>query len=66
MSDDDRKRRFDRRLLDTRQRLRATPAVRAQLAGLDRPAAAAHLAEPALTELKCDPEWTALMAEAAA
>jgi hypothetical protein len=46
------------------QRLRATPEVRAHLAGLDRQAAAVRLAELAVLELKADPGMLDLLQRA--
>ena len=56
---------FDRRLEVIVARLHRDPAVRAELARLDRQAAAARLAELALLEVKTDPAGAALLEQAA-
>jgi hypothetical protein len=58
-------RELDRRLEMIIARLHRDPAVRAELARLDRQAAAARLAELALRELKVDPAAAALLEQAA-
>jgi hypothetical protein len=58
-------RELDRRLEVIMARLHRDPAVRAELARLDRRAAAARLAELALREVKADPAGAALLEQAA-
>ena len=58
-------RELERRLKVIMARLHRDPAVRAELARLDRQAAAARLAELALRELKADPTAAALLEQAA-
>jgi hypothetical protein len=58
-------RELDRRLEVIMARLHRDPAVRAELARLDRQAAVARLAELALLELKADPAVAALLEQAA-
>jgi hypothetical protein len=58
-------RELDRRLKAIVARLHQDPAVRAELARLDRQAAATRLAELALRELKTDPTAAALLEQAA-
>ena len=58
-------RELDRRLEVIIARLHRDPAVRAELAHLDRQAAAARLAELALLEVKTDPAGAALLEQAA-
>jgi hypothetical protein len=58
-------RELDRRLEAIVARLHRDPAMRAELARLDRQAAAAQLAEMALRELKADPAGAALLEQAA-
>ena len=59
------RRELDRRLEVIVARLHRDPAMRAELARLDRPAAAARLAELALLEVKTDPAAAALLEQAA-
>ena len=56
---------LDRRLQVIMARLHRDPAVRAELARLDRQAAAARLAELAMLEVKADPTAAALLEQAA-
>jgi hypothetical protein len=58
-------RELDRRLEVIVARLHRDPAMRAELARLDRQAAAARLAELALLEVKTDPAAAALLEQAA-
>jgi hypothetical protein len=58
-------RELERRLEVIVARLHRDPAVRAELARLDRQAAAARLAELALRELKVAPEAAVLLEQAA-
>jgi hypothetical protein len=55
---------LEQRMTAIIRQLRATPQVRTSLAGLDRPAQAARLAELTVLELKADPEGLALMQRA--
>jgi hypothetical protein len=57
-------RELDQRLEVIVARLHREPAIRAELARLDRQAAAARLAELALRELKADPTAAALLEQA--
>src|SRR5687768_1033426 len=58
-------RELDRRLDAIVARLHRDPAVQAELARLDRRAAAARLAELAMLEAKADPATAALLEQAA-
>jgi hypothetical protein len=57
-------RELEQRMTAIIQRLRASPLVRTSLAGLDRPAQAARLAELTVLELKAEPEGLELMQRA--
>ena len=59
-------RELEQRMTAIIRQLRATPQVRTSLAGLDRPAQAARLAELTVLELKADPEGLELMQRARA
>ena len=56
---------LERRLEVIMARLHRDPAVRAELARLDRQKAVARLAELALLEVKADPSGAALLEQAA-
>ncbi len=58
-------RELDRRLEAIVARLHRDPAVRAELARLDRQVAAARLAELAILEAKADPAMAVLLEQAA-
>jgi hypothetical protein len=59
-------RELEQRMTAIIRQLRATPQVQTSLAGLDRPAQAARLAELTMLELKAEPEGLELMQRARA